>query len=650
MNLPTGFHFRDDPLGSQTPDGWRALDRTVARWVSVHGGSTLLARVAGWAAHADALGDSALPLRGDGAGRHGMEPIDDHALASLMGEPMVEVLPPTRTSTSIGGAPIPARTPFVIEDGHFYLRRNHRHEGAIATHVRQRREQEKTAAVALDTDIDVLFQGVADARVAAQRAAVAQVAGRRLFVLTGGPGTGKTTTVLRMLMLLLKRRADGGEASPVIHVSAPTGKAAQRLSESLREGAERMRAAAAPLPPAWQPHLDAALTAQSSTLHRLLGSRGQRGGFVHHAGHPVPADIVIVDEASMVDLAMLRNLLDALRADTTLILVGDADQLTSVGTGSVLLDIVGALEGEGDPGLVRLTHSFRADQSLVPVNEAVRRGDLNAFAVACDAAGGQIRRVPIDTEADLQVALRRWAAALVDGLARAGAFASLPRDVTGERVQHAVLAALDGLRERQLLCGLREGEFGADSSNRHLEALLRIASSSHEASSSDGEWYCGRAVMITRNDYTAGLFNGDIGLCLRDADGGLGVWFEVNVGDAEFTGSVGPTQISSQRTGRCALRFSTGGLPDHQGAFAITIHKSQGSEYRHVAVLLPPDRDSRILSRQLLYTAISRARHTVELWAAEPVLAHAISTSARRWSGLRRRLETCSTPSPGSEV
>ena len=644
MKATPGYHFRHEPLDAPFPDTWRLLDQTVARWVTIHGGSTLLARVAGWTSHADGHGDSALPLRGGNAARHGMGYIDDDALARLLSEPMVEVI----AQTNEDGTAVTATTPFVIDDGHFYLRRNHLHEVAIATHIRRRRSCARTAAVVASADIDVLFQGLADGRVAAQREAVARVVGTRLFVLTGGPGTGKTTTVLKMLMLLLKHRADAGQASPVIRVTAPTGKAAQRLSESLRDGAERMRDAAAPLPSDWQAHLDAALTAQSGTLHRLLGSRGHRGGFVHHAGNPLPADIVIVDEASMVDLTMLRNLLDALRVDTTLILVGDADQLTSVGTGSVLLDIVGALEEQGDPGLVRLAHSFRADQSLVPVNEAIRRGDPGAFSIACAAAGGQVRRVDIDTAADLHAALRRWAAALADGLKGVGAFASLPRDSDGESVQAAVLAALDGLRERQLLCGLREGEFGAESANRQLEALLRVASATLDPTSRDGEWYCGRAVMITRNDYTAGLYNGDIGLCLRDADGVLGVWFAVNVAEAGSTGGTSPTHVLPSRPRQRALRFATGGLPDHQGAFAITIHKSQGSEYRHVAVLLPPDPDSRILSRQLLYTGISRARRTVELWAADPVLEHAISTSARRWSGLRRKLEMRSAPGSGS--
>ncbi|WP_222564756.1 exodeoxyribonuclease V subunit alpha [Novilysobacter antarcticus] len=610
------------------------LDHTVARWVKAHGGSAALAELAGWASLAEGHGDSALPLSGEAAGRHGMPPLDERTLAQVMADPMVTVV----TAGSGQDTEANAATPFVIEDGHFYLLRNHRHEGAVARHVRARRAAAESQPAGSPADIDVLFQGDRSERVDAQRAAVARVSGKRLFVLTGGPGTGKTTTVLRMLMLLLKRRAGSDAAPPVVRIGAPTGKAAQRLSESLRDGAKLMRDGQTTLPLEWHPSLEASLNAHASTLHRLLGSRGQRGGFVHHAGNPVPADIVIVDEASMVDLAMLRHLLDALREDATLILVGDADQLTSVGTGSVLLDLVGAMEAEADPGLVRLTHSFRADRSLLPLNEAVRLGGIEVFTRACAGAGGHVQRVHIDAPHQLHAALAGWARDLADGLRLAGAFSELPGGADGAPEQRAVLAALDGLRERQLLCALREGEFGAEVANRQLESLIRVDSSGDGLSLSQGEWYPGRAVMITRNDYTSGLFNGDVGICLRDADGTLGVWFAVTVaasagGFAEEGGTV------AAEGGRRAICFAPGALPDYQGGFAITIHKSQGSEYREVAVLLPPDPENRILSRQLLYTGVSRARQKVQIWSSEAVLRRAITTPARRSSGLRAKLD-----------
>ena len=621
MNAPTSsYHFRRIAGESTPPEAWRMLDATVARWVLAHGGSSLLAQLAGWASHAEGHGDSALLLSGEAAGRHGMRTWSTEELAALQAQPMVAVA----GDSDHGG------TPFVLDTPHFYLRRNYLHEAAVARHVRERRASPLPATSADPAEVDVLFHGDASARVQAQRQAVAQVSGKRLFVLTGGPGTGKTTTVLRMLMMLIKQRATLGQPAPTIRISAPTGKAAQRLSESLRDGAARMRADERTTDDvAWQPHLECALGAEASTLHRLLGSRGRQGGFTHHADNPIPADIVIVDEASMVDLAMLRNLLDALRDDTALILVGDADQLTSVGTGSVLLDLVGVMEAERAPDLVRLTHSFRADQSLVPINEAIRGGDTAAFELAWQDAGSNAIRREVATTKSLREALARWATALAATLRDAGAFEAVPK-----ADQQTVLSALDALRQRQLLCALREGEFGAEAANAIIERKLK----SKTDVGVDAEWYPGRAVMITRNDYTVGLFNGDVGLCLRDESGNLAVWFEVTVQGSVATGGETLAEGTAHHSSRRAVSFAPGSLTAHQGAFAVTIHKSQGSEYDHVAVLLPPDLHNRILSRQLLYTGMSRARQSVELWTTGAACEAALATPVRRASGLAARI------------
>src|SRR5690606_30488802 len=224
------------------------------------------------------------------------------------------------------------------------------------------------------------------------RAAVHQAPGRRLMVLTGGPGTGKTTTVLRMLLGLSREHEARHGSLLQLRIAAPTGKAAQHLSGSLREGAERLCGGDPPVADAWQVHLDAVLGAESGTVHRLLGSRGRHGGFAFNAAEPLPADIVVVDEASMLDLGLLRALLNALREDAVLVLVGDADQLTSVGTGSIMMDIVRALETDPRGDLVRLAHCFRADITLVPINEAVRCGGMQAFETAVAAAATHTAR------------------------------------------------------------------------------------------------------------------------------------------------------------------------------------------------------------------------------------------------------------------
>jgi exodeoxyribonuclease V alpha subunit len=590
------FDFRlrgDEP----TEAAWRPLDRTLWRWVRAHGGSPRLATLAAWASFADGAGDTALPLLGEDAGRHGLEPLTRDEVESLRDEALVG-----------DGAGV---TPFVLDAaGRLYLRRNYADELAVAALIHQRLRASQPGAVA-DEALDVLFHGERGAAVQRQREAVRGVVGRRLFVLTGGPGTGKTTTVLRML-LMLQRQA----TQPLrMAVAAPTGKAAQRLLQSLRAGKQGLRDhPRAPLPEDWQPLLERIPDTEALTLHRLLGYSPRSHRFTRDREHPLAADVVVVDEASMVDLALLRALLDAVRPDATLILVGDADQLTSVAAGSVLMDLVAVLEAEHSPALVRLEHSFRAERPLVALNRAVRAGDTAALEATL---GEQVVRRPVAGGTMLRQAIETWA----EELAALPIHPTLPpaQGEVGDPAQvAAALAALRALGSRQLLCALREGEFGALAASALIEQRLKRRWNM----AADRVWYPGRAVLITRNDYASRLFNGDVGLCLADAEGRLRVWFESTGGD----GLAG------------ARSFSPGALPAHESAFAITIHKSQGSEYARVAVLLPPDPAHRILSRQLLYTGVSRARQAVELWAGEATLRAALALPVRRAGGLADRL------------
>ncbi len=580
---------------------WRPIDRALLRWVLAHGGSELLATAAAWASLADGNGDTALSLR-DATPERGMPKWSDADIAALRAEPMVS------------GNDSGAVTPFVLDaDDRFYLWRNRRDETVVAQHIRQRRAQR--ALIAVDAaDLDALFQHRNDDTIALQRRAVGNVAGRKLFVLTGGPGTGKTTTVLRML-LMLQRVV---EAPLAIRVAAPTGKAAQRLVRSLRDGKrELLLHPEYPSESDWHSLIERISDAEATTLHRLLGYQPWNNRFRHDARHPLAADVVVVDEASMIDLAMMRSLLDALRPDATLILVGDADQLISIAAGSVLMDLVEVLESSADDDLVRLRHSFRAERALSAINESVRIGDRSGFTDAFAAAGEFALRHPVANVHQLALELRRWADTIA---ALAGLRPSMPHidEATASEVMVAnVLAALEVLATRQLLCALREGEFGAEQVNGRIERHLRHAWGIHD----NAIWYPGRAILITRNDYAAGLYNGDIGVCLADADG-LRVWF-----------------ASVDNAGRSSARsFDPATLPEHNSAFAITIHKSQGSEYDRVAVLLPPDADSRILSRQLLYTGLSRAKHAVELWSTDAALDAALTQPVHRASGLASRL------------
>lgn len=626
MNAPVPRHLHFRPVsGLEPPAAWSSLDHAVARWVMAHGGPVVLAQLAGWTSLAEGQGDAALLLSAEGAQRLGMPWTPDlatnvQAWAEDPGNGWVQC--------ATDGSP---GSPFVVDGDAFFLRRNFLHEVAVAELLRERRARQEAPAVPVtDADLRTLFNGSWREEEAPQRAAVRHAAGKRLFVLTGGPGTGKTTTVLRMLLSLVRDHAARAGTAPVVRIAAPTGKAAQRLTEALGSGsralherpAHRQDEAWQPLPPAWQPHLAAIATAESGTLHRLLGSRGGQGGFSHHRGHRLPADIVVVDEASMIDLALLRALLEALRDDAVLVLVGDADQLTSVGTGSVLADLVAALESQDAEDLVRLRYCFRADRALVPINEAVRAGEVAAFQGAWRAAGSQAGwQAPMDRRT-LEPLLAGWTRRLEVALAHADAFSPL---VAGDDA--AARRVLGALHAQQLLCALREGPFGAVEANARIEHHLRRVDAL--AAWTDADWYPGRTVMVVRNDPASGLFNGDVGVCLRVCD----------VEGRESLRIAFDAPATNGMAGAAALRwFDPDTLPAHEGAFALTVHKSQGSEYGHVAVLLPPVADHPLLVRQMLYTGLSRARHSVELWSVTSAVAACLGNPLVRAGRLRQRM------------
>ncbi|MFA5685069.1 MAG: exodeoxyribonuclease V subunit alpha [Lysobacteraceae bacterium] len=607
------FDFRERNASPALPEAWRELDRAVWRWMLAHGGDEATARAAAAASHAEGQGHSALPLSLLTAADGGAE-----LRAALQRSPLVAT-----------GDDCAAPRPLVLDDDHLYLLRNHRAETAVARMLAERRKAATPPLRPLsDDDLRALFNGSWHDEEERQRAAVREAPGRRLMALTGGPGTGKTTTVLRMLLGLSREHLARTGRLPHLRIAAPTGKAAQRLSESLRLGAQRLRGDVRPVDQDWLAHLDAVLAAESATVHRLLGSRGRHGGFAFGADQPLPADIVVVDEASMLDLGLLRALLEALREDAALVLVGDADQLTSVAAGSVMMDIVQALEADPRGDLVRLRHCFRAAAALTPINEAVRDGDIDAFTAAMATAGSQAvdgRRAALTHEVTDLPSLRRrlaaWARSLEDILREI--------DITTPAPAGDPLLAwrLEALRRRQLLCALREGPFGALQAAASIAARLRTWEAL--APWTGRHWYPGRAVIITRNDPVARLYNGDVGLCVRVAGAHgepvLQVAFE-RLPDAEAQDAA-------------AVRlFDPYTLPAHEDAFALTVHKSQGSEYDHVAVLLPPDPESPLLVRQTLYTGLSRARRSLELWSTPASTERALSTPLARHGRLAQRI------------
>ena len=420
-----------------------------------------------------------------------------------------------------------------------------------------------------------------------QRAAVRRAVLGWTTVLTGGPGTGKTTTVAGLLALLAEQAALTG-GRPRIALAAPTGKAAARLQEAVRIEAARL------------PETDAERITglEASTLHRLLGSRRDNGTrFRHHRGNRLPHDVVVVDETSMVSLTMMARLLEAVRPDARLVLVGDPDQLASVDAGAVLADLVSGLAGDDGP-VAALRTNHRSQAHIIALAEALQRGDADAALVELRAGSDEVLFLTHDDPAPALRGPVLQAALAV----REAALAGNPR------------AALDALDRHRLLCAHRDGPFGVRRWNRLVEEWITEAT---------GDplwdlWYPGRPVLVTANDYGLGVHNGDVGVTVLGPDGRLRVYVDGATGLLEFA----PTR-----------------LDDVETMHAMTIHKAQGSQADEVTVLLPGE-DSRLLTRELFYTAVTRARSAVRVVGTEESVRAATERRALRATGLRQRLLT----------
>lgn len=437
---------------------------------------------------------------------------------------------------------------------------------------------------------------------------------QRLALVTGGPGTGKTTTVARMLALLAAR-APGTR----IALAAPTGRAAARLAEAVTDALARDVA---------DGRLDADVAArvprQAQTLHRLLGWQ-RTGAFRHDATLPLPYDVVVVDEASMVDLPMMAKLVDAVAPAARLVLLGDPDQLPAVEAGDVLGALCAAA-GDGEalpPALAR--GASEALQAPVPEvgleRDADRatplaghrihltRGYRQANAAGIAALARAVQQG--DTVAALEQ-LRagadgvHWLDTGAPGFGPGALERRLEADVLP---QYRALAQADDPQSAlrlatrvRVLTALRHGPAGAQAWNAWFAQRL----------GGGDPWFQGRLVMVTANSYRHGLFNGDTGVCWPDADGNPVVWFE---------------QEGKLRA------WSPGQLPQHDTAFATTVHKAQGSEFHQVWLLLPA-RVSRLLSRELIYTGVTRARKVLKVVASSQQLSDILLRKSKRWSGL----------------
>lgn len=459
-----------------------------------------------------------------------------------------------------------------------------------------------------------------------QKVAAWTASRKALTILSGGPGTGKTTTVARILALWAL--ASQGKALRVA-LAAPTGKAAARLKEAIQRAKQGLSCTQA---------VKEAIPEEASTLHRLLGTIPGSPYFRYNQKNRLPIDAVIVDEASMVDLSLMCKLVQALPDTARLLLLGDKDQLSSVESGAVLGDLCAGTgrtgygpdtcrawsrvsvnplpvtAAEGNPlrdciVVLEKNYRFGADSGIGALSLAVNRGDAEeALRILREGGRQDLRWIPMEPEIGSSPTLR-------DRVTR-GYGPYLGGEGAGE-----VLSRFDGFR---ILCALRKGPFGAVILAQWVEGVLREAGVLRPGRL----WYPFRPVMVTVNDYALGLFNGDTGIALRDpeAAGELRVFFKA-------------------RDGRFRA-FSPLRLPEHETAFATTIHKSQGSEFDGVLMILP-DRDSPVLTRELLYTGITRARRGLAILGTERIFRLAVSRRISRNSGLRDALWGAGAESQG---
>ncbi|MBD8214805.1 exodeoxyribonuclease V subunit alpha [Erwinia persicina] len=508
-------------------------------------------------------------------------------------------------------------TPLVLYQQRLYLHRMWQSEGEVAEFVQRRQQTVTLDEVPMRQTLDRYFGQQPDdwQKIAAAVALTCQVS-----VISGGPGTGKTTTVAKLLASLIELSA----SAPRIELAAPTGKAAARLTESLGKTLQELQ-------------LDEAILSrfpgEATTLHRLLGALPGSQRMRYHRGNPLHLDVLVVDEASMVDLPMLANLIAALPPQARIIFLGDRDQLASVEAGAVLGDICRCAElgysperaaqltrltgcevaGREDTRasavrdticLLRKSYRFTESSGIGQLALAVNAGEVKRVEQVFQGAFSDIRRHALSSSDDYQQLLNDCVAGY-RGYLKLLAAGAAPAEILAE------------FGRFQLLCALREGPFGVAGLNDRIEQSLRQAGLIRRNMAVNGKWFAGRPVMIARNDRALGLFNGDIGIAMPDSEQQLKVYFPLPDGTIK---AVQPSR-----------------LPPHDSAWAMTVHKSQGSEFEHTLMVLP-NQVMPVLTRELVYTAITRAKRQLTLYADNGVFNAAVKMRTQRRSGLVDRL------------
>lgn len=542
----------------------------------------------------------------------------------------------------VTGEPQRRKAPLVLQDGRLYLYRMWQHEHRVADALeRYLQKGDMPLPDNFADKLQQLFPPLANGATNWQKVACALAASGQFTLITGGPGTGKTTTVVRLLALLQQQALEQDNQALHVRLAAPTGKAAARLTESIGRQI-------AGLPVAQE--VRDSIPAEVATLHRLLGSLPDTRRFRHHAGNPLLLDVLVVDEASMIDVEMMDNLLQAMPTGARLILLGDKDQLASVEAGAVLgelclhaargryagqtlarleqlcaerIDMDGLQTGDAQQdrleqrtAMLRHSHRFDGASGIGRLATAVNAMDVAAVGALLREGSHDLEYAANATTADIQQLASKGYEPFLQVLAEC------PRLPAEEPLcQQWASRLLNAFDRFRLLCALRQGNHGVEGLNRQIETGLKIRHATVEAGN---PWYPGRPVMVTHNDYGLGLMNGDIGIAVwvRDETGGslLRVAFPRNDGSGGVR-FVLPSRLTAVET-----------------VFAMTVHKSQGSEFEHCALLLPKV-FSPVLTKELLYTAITRARERFSLLeAGQGTLSWAIRTEVNRNSGLRSML------------
>jgi len=507
--------------------------------------------------------------------------------------------------------------PLVLEGSRLYLQRYWEYENEVGTFIKKRSEE-------VDADIDLqLFENGIKRLLPGEsiwpKLAALSLILRPLVVIAGGPGTGKTTTVARVMALLLEQRQSVGKVR--IALAAPTGKAVMRLQAAIIGIKDELECGDS---------IRDKIPVTATTIHRLLGPRKDSSFFYHDKFNPLPHDLVIIDEASMVDLPMMAKLMQAMNEKSKLVLLGDRNQLASVEPGAVLGDIcrpkmINAFSGGfiekaqrviggklpkeasltkkrlGDSMIeLRVSHRFDEKSGIGRLSRSVRegRGD-EALDILADKAFPDVSWLDISSTIDLRLGIEKR---VVSKLARFHGRA-------GEE------NLLESSGRFQVMCAVRNGSFGVLGINSIIGGLLAVRGLVNPAE----RFYAGRPVMIIRNDYGLDLYNGDTGTIIRDPGYPGGVV-------AAFPGMSGGIR-----------KISPYMLPEHETVYAMTIHKSQGSEFDEVVLVLP-DKMSPVLSRELIYTAITRTRNRLEVWGRREIFLGAVKFLSHRDSGLQRKL------------